>query len=150
MQMFRSRKTKTDTVEVRHVKDWANSGHELELLGRRLDAVRSTIQHLEASKKPEDHWAVVHWRQAEAMVLLKWRRTQRLKETGLRQVGIVETGPKIAYDWWEGADEVHMGLPIFDTIGQWIHDHTVGTPSLDRAWEMARNESLQKARQGRG
>ena len=146
--MFRSRKTNTEYITPEFYKDWGNASHELEVLGRRLDAVRNTIKYLEECEKPEDHWAMIQWRQAEAIILRKWKHTLRLKETGLKQAGKVESGPTISYDWWEKSDEVPMSFPILDALTRWIHDATVGNTNLDRAWEMAREEKLQKARQG--
>jgi len=46
-----------------------------------------------------------------------------------------------------------MGLqmPLFSNIADMLTDRFgYTTNNLDRAWEMARNESLQKARQGLG
>jgi len=143
--MFRSKKTKTEYITPEFYKDWGNAGYELEVLGRRLDAVRQTLDYLK--DKPENHWAVVKWRQAEAIILRKWQHTVRLKETGLRQAGKMDLGPKIDYNWWEGSDEVRMSFPLLDNITRLILDHT-GNTNLDRAWEMARDEKLQKARQG--
>lgn len=148
MLKFLSRKPKTEFVTPEFYKDWGNASHELEVLGRRLDAVRTSIQYLEECKKPEDHWAMVQWRQVEAIILRKWKHTLRMKETGLRQAGRVDTGPKIDYDWWERSDEVAMEIPVLSGISAWLHDKTSGNSNLDRAWEMAREEKLQKARQG--
>ena len=143
--MFRSRKAKTEYITPEFYKDWGNASYELEVLGRRLDAVRQALNYLK--DKPEDHWAVIQWRQAEAIILRKWKHTLRLKETGLRQSGKVDFGPKINYDWWEGSDEIAMRLPIIDNLIQIISDK-VGNTNFNRAWEMAREEKLQKARQG--
>lgn len=141
------RKTKTEYITPDFYKDWGNTAYELENLGRRLDAVRATIARLEAYDKPEDHWAVVQWRQAEDIILRKWKHTIRLKDTGLRQAGKIDTGPKVSYDWWEGSDEPVMTLPLFDHIYSWLADRA-GNTNFDRVWEMAREEKLQKARQG--
>ena len=148
MLKFLSRKTKTEYVTPEFYKDWGNASHELESLGRRLDAVRSAIKYLEDCKKPEDHWAMVQWRQAEAIILRKWKHTLRLKETGLRQAGRVDSGPKVDYSWWEKSDEVSMEIPFLSGFGAWLQDKVSGNTNLDRAWEMAKEEKLQKARQG--
>lgn len=148
MLKFLSRKTKTEYIAPEFYKDWGNASYELENLGRRLDAVRTTIKFLEDCKKPEDHWAMVQWRQAEAIILRKWKHTLRLKETGLRQAGRVDSGPKISYDWWEKSDEVAMEIPFLGGFSMWLQDKIGSNSSLDRAWEMAREEKLQKARQG--
>lgn len=142
------RKSKTVYVVPEFYKDWGNAGYELECLGKRLDAVREALVYLK--DKPENDWAVGHWREAEAVLLRKWKHTIRLKETGLRQVQKADSGPKIDYNWWEGSEEAaNIRIPILDGISNWLQDR-VSTRSLDRAWEMARNESLQKARQGLG
>ena len=145
MLKFLSRKTKTEYITPEFYKDWGNASYELESLGRRLDAVRQSLSYLK--DKPDDHWAVVQWRQAEAIILRKWKHTARLKETGLRQAGKIETGPKISYDWWEGSEEPTMHFPVLDAVSRWIQD-SAGNSNLDRAWEMAKEEKLQKARQG--
>lgn len=145
MLKFLSRKTKTEYITPEFYKDWGNASYELDSLGRRLDATRQAIAYLK--HKPENHWALRQWRENEAILLRKWKHTIRLKETGLRQANKVDTGPKIRYDWWEGSDEVPMQFPLFDALTQWIHSHA-GISNLDRAWEMARDEKLQKARQG--
>ena len=147
MLKFLSRKTKTEYIVPSFYKDWGNASHELECLGRRLDATRQAIAYLK--DKPENHWALRQWRETEAILLRKWKHTIRMKETGLRQIHSYDTGPKIDYDWWEGSYEVAMRMPLIDGIMQWMHDKTGNTDySLDRAWAMAQEEKLQKARQG--
>jgi hypothetical protein len=147
--MFRS-KRKTEYITPEFYKDWGNASAELESLGRRLDAVRSTIARLELHDKPADHWALRQWRENEAIILRKWKHTLRLKETGLRQKQNWDSGPKVSYDWWEGSEEPVLQFPILDAVSRWIQDSVNGNFDLTRAWEMARNESLQKARQGLG
>jgi hypothetical protein len=144
---FLSRKTKTEYITPEFYKDWGNASHELECLGRRLDATRQALAYLK--DKPENHWALRQWRETEAILLRKWKNTIRMKETGLRQIVSYDSGPKIDYAWWEGSYEVAMRIPIMDGIMQWMQEKTGNTDySLDRAWEMAREEKLQKARQG--
>ena len=41
-----------------------------------------------------------------------------------------------------------MDIPLFGSMGSWLQDKIAGNTNLDRAWEMAREEKLQKARQG--
>lgn len=141
--MFRSKKVKVEYVTPEFYKDWGNAGYELECLEHRLDAVRSALKEC----KP-DTWAHNHWAEAEAIILRKWKHTVRLKDVGLRQIKQVDTGPEIDYDWWEGSEEVAMRFPILDALGNWIQDRVVGNSNLDRAWAMAQEEKLQKARQG--
>jgi hypothetical protein len=146
MSLLKS-KTKVEYVTPEFYKDWGNATYELESLGRRLDAVRATIARLEALVKPEDHWALVQWRQSEAIILRKWKHTIRLKETGLRQAGKVDLGPKISYDWWEPSYEPGMSMPFFDKLWTWLQERTY-SPNYNRIWEIAKEEKLQKARQG--
>jgi hypothetical protein len=103
---------------------------------------------VKAAKRP---WAKNYWTLVEQTLLRKWKQSVRLQEIGLRQVTKQSPQPPIDYDWWEGSGEVVMRLPIFDNIAQMLTDKFgYTTNNLDRAWEMARNESLQKARQGLG
>jgi hypothetical protein len=143
--MFRSRKPKTEFVNTgeAYVKHWANSAYEIELLGNRLDAVRAAKK-----RAKRNSWAKKHWTQAEAIMLRKWKMTVRLKDVGLIQKGKKDPfRTTVSYDWWENAEEVPMTFPLFDSFSRMLQDK-FGNTNLDRAWEMARNESLQKARQG--
>ena len=143
--MFRSRKTKTEFVPIgEYAKDWANAGAEIDRLGQRLDAVRVAKK---AAKR--NSWAKKHWTQTEQIILRKWKQSVRLRSVGLRQAGKVDMGPKISYDWWEGSYEVAMRFPIIEMISLWISDKAgLSSPNLERAWAMAQEEKLQKARQG--
>jgi len=141
--MFRlKRKTKTEYITPEFYKDWGNAAYELECLGRRLDSAREAIKR----SKP-DSWAHNHWTEAEAIILRKWKHTIRLKDTGLRQANKKDTGPTINYDWWENAEEAPMSMPLFDSFYHWMIDKTSNT-NLDRIWEIAIQEKIQKARQG--
>jgi hypothetical protein len=143
--MCRSRKAKSEFESLVHSKDWAYSSDEIERLGLRLDHARKMVK---AAKRP---WAKNYWTLVEQTLLRKWKQSVRLQEIGLRQVTKQSPQPPIDYDWWEGSGEVVMRLPIFDNIAQMLTDRFgYTTNNLDRAWEMARNESLQKARQGLG
>lgn len=143
MLMFLSRKTRNkEAVAPAFYKDWSNTSHELECLGKRLDAVRGILSGYK-TKRQKASWSYTHWSQVEAIVLRKWQQTLRLKDTGLRQAGKVDTGPVIDYDWWEGSDEVAMGLPMPAFIAN-LYTHS----DLDWSWAKAQEEKLQKARQG--
>ena len=138
--MFRSRKTpKQEEV---FTKDWRDAGPEVERLGQRLDAARGA-----AGSAKEGTWAHTFWATQEAVLLRKWQHAVRLHEVGLRQQGKVNPGIDISYDWWEGSDEVSMRFPILDGISNWIQDKA-SSPNLDRAWEMAIEQKVQKARLG--
>ena len=142
--MCRSRKAKAKFYPTGFDKNWADAWPEIDRLGQRLDAVRVAIK-----ASAPDSWAEKHWSQIEAIVFRKWKNAILLKDIGMRQGSRRDTGPEISYDWWEGAQEVPMAVPLLDNLTRLILDHT-GNTNLDRAWEMARNESLQKARQGLG
>lgn len=141
--MFLSRKKiKVEYVPLMHSKDWSYAGDEIERLGRQLDAVRDAKKR---SKRKS--WAKKHWTQLEAILLRKWKQSVRLQSVGLRQA--VKDSPynKIDYTWWEKAEEVPMGIPLFDNLSRMLMDYT-GNTDYNRAWEMAREEKLQKARLG--
>ena len=142
--MCRSRKAKAKFYPTGFDKNWADAWPEIDRLGQRLDAVRVAIK-----ASAPDSWAEKHWSQIEAIVFRKWKNAILLKDIGMRQGSRRDIGPEISYDWWEGAQEVPMAVPLLDNLTRLILDHT-GNTNLDRAWEMARNESLQKARQGLG
>jgi len=144
--MFRSRKPKTEYINSSeaYVKHWANSSYEIEQLGARLDAVRAAKKRAKCNS-----WAKKHWTQAEAIMLRKWKMTVRLKDVGLIQKGKKDPfRPAVRYDWWEGSEEVAVTFPVIENLVRMITERLAGNTNLDRAWEMARNESLQKARQG--
>ena len=140
MLKFLSRKTKTEFVTPEFYKDWGNATQEIEWLGHRLDAVREAIKETK-----EGTWAHTHWNEVEAIILRKWKHTVRMKDVGLRQQGKRDTGPTIDYTWWERDDGTGTsGLPIFG----FFNDMFTTSRSLDWSWEKARDEKLQKARQG--
>jgi hypothetical protein len=140
--MFRSRKTKPETYPTGVDKNWADAWPEIDRLGQRLDAVRVAIK-----ASAPDSWAEKHWLQVEAIVLRKWKNAILLRDIGMRQGSRKDVGPAIDYDWWQPTEEVTMSFPLLDNITRLILDHT-GNTNYDRAWEMAREEKLQKARQG--
>ena len=142
--MFRSKKVKTEYVTPGFYKDWGNAQAEIDGLGRRLDSVRGIIKDLVQRGVPENHWGLRHWREVEAVVLRRWKHTIRLRETGLRQKSTVQEGPQIDYSWWEQHDGV--GGYLFPFMG--VFDNWFNHSDLDASWEKAREEKLQKARQG--
>ena len=141
------RKTKTEYVTPGFYKDWSNADCEIERLGHRLDAVRETIRRLEAFDKPEDHWAIKQWRESEAILLRKWKQSVRLKDVGMRQVGVISDLPEVDMSWWEPSYEPGLSFPLFDNLIFWMQERTY-SPNYDRIWEIAKEEKLQKARQG--
>lgn len=140
--MFRSKKTKTEYINLQETfKDWKDSTHEVEAMGNRLDQARLAVKR----SKPGS-WAHTHWVQVEDIVLRKWQMMVSLQSSGLRQVGPNRTIP-IDYQWFEKSDEVAMRFPLLDGITNWITDK-FNSPNLERAWAMAQEQKLQKARQG--
>lgn len=137
------KKTKVEYVPVMYSKDWAHAGDEIERLGRQLDAVRDAKKR--CTKR--NSWAKKHWAQTEQILLRKWKQTIRLQSVGLRQAVKDNPNHKISYDWWEPSEEVAVSIPLFDNLGRMLMDQ-VGNTNYDRAWELAKEEKLQKARQG--
>ena len=137
--MFRSRKT--DKIKYiglnESFKDWKDSQPEIEAMGRRLDSVRKVI----AKSKPGT-WAHTHWTQIESVVFRKWSMMICLQQSGLRQVGPDRSFP-IAYNWWEPSDEIKSPIPMPSFLENW-GNHS----DLAESWEKAKEQKLQKARQG--
>lgn len=142
---FANRKKQTEWLSPAEFKDYRDSWPEIETLGHRLDGVRRAVKRA----KPGT-WAHTQWTIVEANLFKKWKLMVALHQSGLRQQG-PSTSAKfsINYDWWEGSDEIGLNIPFFDGISRWVNDRFgFSDRSLDRAWEMARNEFIQKARQG--
>ena len=136
--MFRSKNPKTEYVSLNEsFKDWKDSQPEIEAMGNRLDSVRNAI----AGCKPGT-WAHTHWSQIEAVVFRKWSMMVKLQQSGLRQVG-PDRGFPIAYDWWEGSDEIKSLIPLPSFLENW-GNHS----DLEQSWANAQERKLQKARQG--
>ena len=137
--MFRSKKTdKIKYVSLNEsFKDWKDSQPEIEAMGNRLDSVRNAI----AGCKPGT-WAHTHWTQIEAIVFRKWSMMIKLQQSGLRQVG-PDRNFDIAYDWWEPSDEIKSLIPIPSFMENWGN-----YSDLSQSWENAKEQKLQKARQG--
>jgi hypothetical protein len=136
--MFRSKKTKTEFVSLTDsFKDWKDSQPEIEAMGNRLDSVRRAI----AGSKPGT-WAHTHWTQIEAIVFRKWSMMIKLQQSGLRQVG-PDRSIHIDYNWWEGSEESFNIVPMPAFMSDWFN-HS----DLSHSWEKAKEQKLQKARQG--
>jgi hypothetical protein len=140
---FPSRKTESKPESIVYTKDWANAGAEIERLGKQLDAVRGARKMAKRNS-----WAKKHWGQTEQILLRKWKQTISLHKLGLRQSVKEDPNRHIDYSWWENAEEMPLTFPLLDNLCRMMQDATAGNTNLDRAWEMAREEKLQKARQG--
>ena len=139
--MFRSKKTdKIKYVSLNEsFKDWKDSQPEIDAMGHRLDSVRRAL----ADCKPGT-WAHTHWTQVESIVFRKWSMMIKLQQSGLRQVG-PDRSINIDYNWWEGSDEIKMiSIPFLENI--WDNAGIQGR--LDESWANAKEQKLQKARQG--
>jgi hypothetical protein len=110
----------------------------MDQLGRRLDAVRGRL------KECKDGWAKNHWTTVEQNLTHKWKLTIMMHDVVIKQSGGMKPY-EIKYDWWEGSEEPAGNGGIF---WNYLTDKLTGGPDLTRAWEMARNEFIQKARQG--
>jgi hypothetical protein len=138
VQMFRSKKTKTEFVSLNEsFKDWKDSQPEIDAMGHRLDSVRRAL-----TKCKPGTWAHTHWTQIEAIVFRKWSMMIKLQQSGLRQVG-PDRNFDIAYDWFEKSDEVVSLIPTPGFMNDWFN-HS----DLAHSWENAKEQKLQKARQG--
>lgn len=143
MPMLRSKKTRTEFLNPEgEFKDWKDAWPEIESLGNRLDVAREMAKNC----KPGT-WAHTHWSIIADKLFNKWRLTVTLYQSGLRQRG-VQRGFNIDYDWFEGSDEAVGFLPVpaflnLNFINDWFNQR-----DLTWSWEKAREEKLQKARQG--
>lgn len=145
MRMFRSKKTKTEYITPESYKDWSNAGYEIEGIGRRLDAVRGTMSDI----KDKDSWAYRHWATIEARMTQQWKLTIMLKDTGMKQIKREDNHRQLDYSWWEPSTEIGVRMPVFDFIGDWLNQKFGFVYNdLDGSWEKAKEEKLQKARQG--
>jgi len=148
VQMFPSRsKPKTEYIRL-SVKDWRDSGPEIERLGQRIDAIRGVIATIDPVK---DSWKLNHWQTIEETLVRRWKTAVRLHDAGMKSFSKEQLSqPKIDYGWFETAEETTLGYPIFDFLSYKATEWFGFTNSnLDRAWAMAQEEKLQKARQGR-
>ncbi len=137
--MFRSKKTdKIKYVSLNEsFKDWKDSQPEIEAMGNRLDSVRKAV----AGSKPGT-WAHTHWTQVESIVFRKWEMMIKLQQSGLRQVG-PDRNFNIDYNWWEDSDEIKSLIPVPNFMNDWFN-HS----DLEASWANAKEQKLQKARQG--
>ena len=144
MLMSRSR-NKTEYIPL--ARDYRDAGPEIERLGQRIDAVRTA---LDAARRSKSAWGIKHWSGLEALLLRRWKMLINLKDVGARSTG--RTPYEIDNSWWEASDEITaLSLPGFDAFERWCNDRWQNLrlqDGLTRSWEKARNELIQKARQG--
>ena len=138
MLMFRSKRTANPEVDIDY-KDWRTAWPEVEALAQRLDVAR---EHLSMAK--EGSWAAGYWGNVVDVLTRKWKLTVNLYQSGLRQKGGRKEAYKIDFDWFEGHDGLSGPMfPWMNVFNNWFNQ-----PSLERAWALAQEEKLQKARQG--
>ena len=144
MQMLRSTETKFELpAEIR--VDRSTYERELELIGRRLDAVRSILKNVGKSKKYA--WVRTHWQETEAYLLKKWETALYRLQSGIVEVRSHNHRPyKIDYDFWEGTEELDAQLAQ-GWINQYF-DPADLQARLNESWERAKEDLLKKARQG--
>ena len=65
----------------------------------------------------------------------------------MRQVGVISNLPEVDMSWWEPSYEPGLSFPLFDNLFFWLQERTY-SPNYNRIWEIAKEEKLQKARQG--
>lgn len=131
------KKAKTEYIALSNpFKDWKDSFADVEQMGSRLDAARTTLAGCK-----EDSWAHTFWSTQVDILERKWKLMTKLLESGLRQKG-AERNYKIDFDWWEGSFEARNPFPAFNIMGN-------GQPDLERSWANALEEKVQKARLGR-
>lgn len=131
---------KEDKLEFAEIyKDWRDAGYEIEMIGQQLDKAREAL-----ARCKKGTWAYNYWNTASTRLFNKWRNKVTMKAVGLVQVGRRDPDWTVRTDWWEGAEEV-AGTSMI-----WIHlaDKLTGGPNLERSWQKAQEEKLQKARQG--
>jgi len=139
VQMFRSKKIKPISDDIGRVKDWRDAGHDLEVLGIRLDKARAALNECKKGTWAHDFWATT-----VARLFTKWSLTLQLKDTGMRQ--IIEKHAELeSYDWWEKSDEIRMvTIPGLENMF-----HNAGlSQRLDESWAKSKELKLEKARIG--
>lgn len=125
---------------------WDDITAQFESLGRRMDRVREIIDTTSESHR----WRRTHWINVQEQLSQRWLSLAALQRSGQKTVQVIP--PKVRYDWWEATYEVEfMEFPLLKWFERLIDTAINGSSQqaqLDRSWDMAREESLQKARQG--
>jgi hypothetical protein len=115
----------------KRMKNYRFFGEEAEVLGKRLDAARKS---LEASST---EWARVYWKRTVDQLMFQWRQLPILHD-GDAQVTIIPRWT-VRYDYCERSEEMgNYGITdrIFDNIFR---------TNLDESWENHRAQRLAKA-----
>jgi len=141
-------KSKTEYISLT-AKDWRDAGPEIERLGHRIDAVRSTLAQM---TKKKEQWAIGYWTGVEKTLVRRWKTAINLHNSGFRSWGVDrDANPEIDYGWFEHSTENTIHVPLYDNLVNYLSDkwsNGFSYGNLDRAWAMAQEEKLQKARQG--
>jgi hypothetical protein len=132
-------KKQPDNVITRDTRDYRSISHDIELLGRRLDAARGAFDACKA-----DSWAQKHWQAVIDQLMFQWRALPILHDGQATHT----YKPKwvVKYDFFEPDDGIgHNGF--FDRIIIGLTERLAGGPDLHGSWERARNARLAKAPQ---
>jgi hypothetical protein len=137
--MFRSKKSKIKFVAIGEVKDWRDAGHDLEVIGNRLDYARTAL------KECKSDWGRNFWQTTVDRLYTKWSLILQLKDTGLRQQGPASFYNDIDYYWWEKSEEIRMiGFTWFESL----YENAGLSSKLDESWAKSKEIKLEKARLG--
>lgn len=113
------------------MKNYRFFGEEAEVLGRRLDAARKSLE------TSNSKWAKQYWQQTVNQLLLQWRQLPILHDSDAK-VTIIPRWT-VTYDYYERSEEMgNYGIAdkIFDEIFR---------TNLDESWENHRTQRLAKA-----
>jgi hypothetical protein len=123
------------------LRDWRDTGQELEYMGKRLDAIRRVLSNIPKTK--QHTWKYRYWTTLESQIFKRWQMMDLMKLTGMR----TDYRRRIAvdYSWWEESQEI--GSTFGFTMDGLAHDLTLGS-RLAGSWHHARDESFQRARKG--
>jgi hypothetical protein len=119
-------------------KDFRDAGPEIERLGQQIDNARSAAEDARAE------WAKTFWQTTEDRLLKRWQQTIVLRDASMSQQTRY-SGFTIDYEWFESSQEPAGAMP------EWFDNlfYAAGVSrGLESTWANAKEEKLQKARQG--
>lgn len=117
---------------------------ELELIGKRLDAVRRVLAQQSKSKKKG--WALSHWFRVEQHLLKKWSLLIYKIDSGITEVRSPEyQSYKIRYDYWEEGQD--LGSPFWLMFFSKVSGSIDLRDRLNESWVKAKEDLLKRSRQ---